>query len=41
VFHQFWQAKFACGGSILSLTQIQQLTKLPQKNRARFKNGQN
>ncbi len=31
VFHQFWQAKFAYGGSILSSSQFLLLHQLPQK----------
>jgi hypothetical protein len=31
VFHRFRQAKFACGGSILSSSQFSVLTQLPLK----------
>jgi hypothetical protein len=31
VFHRFWQAKFANGGSIIRLSQLSLLPQLPQK----------
>jgi len=31
VFHRFWQAKFAYGGSILGTSQFSLLPQLPQK----------
>ncbi len=37
VFHQFRQAKFASGGSILSFIQFLLLPQLPQKNEALLK----
>jgi hypothetical protein len=41
VFHQFSQAKFTNVGLILSLSKFLLLPLLPQKNKARFKSGQN
>ncbi len=41
VFHQFRQAKFDKGGSILSHSQFLLLPQLPQKNEAHFKSSQN
>jgi hypothetical protein len=41
VFHQFRQAKFANGGSILGSSQFLLLPQLPQKNEACVKSGQN
>ncbi len=41
VFHQFGQAKFDKGGSILSSSQFLLLPQLLQKNEARYKSGQN
>ncbi len=40
VFRQFWQAKFAYGGSILSSSQFCYYSKAT-KNDARYKSGQN
>ncbi len=40
VFHQFRQAKFVYGGSILSLSQFLLLAQQPLKNDTRYKSGQ-
>ncbi len=41
VFHQFKQAKFTNGGSILNSNQFLLPPQLPQKNEAHFKSVQN
>jgi hypothetical protein len=41
VFHGFWQAKLADGGTILGSSQFTLLPQLPLKKGAQFKSGQN